>query len=98
MTCSSNGSAESGSASTHRGINNQVNTDVPTRTAARTAAISDLFAALEDLMIHYGTLPEAERRSNWSADADRITGEIARHLHAARHRISGADPATSARS
>ncbi|MCU1665043.1 MAG: hypothetical protein JWR58_5108 [Pseudonocardia sp.] len=49
-------------------------------------------------MIHYGTLPEAERQSYWSADADRITGEIARQLHAARHRISGADPATSARS
>jgi hypothetical protein len=75
-----------------------VSTDAPARTAARSAAIADLFAALEDLMIHYRTLPEAERPSHWSADADRITGEIARHLHAARHRISGADPATSARS
>jgi hypothetical protein len=95
---SSSGSVASASASARRGINNQVNTDVPTRTASRSAAISDLFAALDALMIHYGTLPEAERQSYWSADADRITGEIARQLHAARHRISGADPATSARS
>jgi hypothetical protein len=59
---------------------------------ARAAAIGDLFAALEDLMIRYGTLPEDERPARWSADAERITGEIARHLHGARHRIAAAGP------
>jgi hypothetical protein len=58
----------------------------------RSVAIQDLFAALEDLMIRYGTLPEAERRARWSTDAERITGEIARHLHGARHRIAVAGP------
>jgi hypothetical protein len=51
-----------------------------------------MFDALEGLIIHYGALPEDERAARWSADAERITGEIARHLHAARHRISGGDP------
>jgi hypothetical protein len=42
-------------------------------------------------------LPEGERSVRWSADVDRITGEIARHLHGARHRISVADPGMNAR-
>jgi hypothetical protein len=68
-----------------------------TRTAARSAAIANLFDALEGLMIHYGGLPEGERSVRWSADADRISGEIARHRHGAWHRISVADPAMNAR-
>jgi hypothetical protein len=67
-------------------------TTAPTRTGVRSAAVADLFGALEDLMIHYGTLPEDERAARWSADADRITGEIARHLHSARRRISAVHP------
>jgi hypothetical protein len=74
-----------------------VSTQATSRTAARSAAIADLFDALEGLMIHYAALPAGERSVRWSADADRITGEIARHLHGARHRISVADPAMNAR-
>jgi hypothetical protein len=69
-----------------------VSTEAPIRSAARAAAIADLFDALEGIMIHYGALPEHERAARWAADADRITGEVARHLHAARLRISGGDP------
>jgi hypothetical protein len=74
-----------------------MSTEASSRTAARAAAIADLFDALEALMIHYAALPEGERSVRWSADADRITGGIARHLHGARHRISVADPAMNAR-
>jgi len=38
-------------------------------------------------MIGYRLSPEAERVQRWSADAERITGEVARHLCAARTRI-----------
>jgi hypothetical protein len=48
-------------------------------------------------MIHYAALPSGERSVRWSADADRITGDIARHLRGARHRVSVADPAMNAR-
>lgn len=56
--------------------------------AARSAAIEDLFQALDRLMTTYQALPQIERTERWSADADRITGEIARHLHGARRRVS----------
>ncbi|GAA1289573.1 hypothetical protein GCM10009609_66130 [Pseudonocardia aurantiaca] len=71
--------------------------EAPTRTAARSAAIADLLDALEGLTIHYGALPAAECAARRSADADRITGEIARHLHTARRRISAADPGSDTR-
>ena len=74
-----------------------MSTQAPTRTAARSAAIADLLDALEGLMIHYGGLPEDEREARRSADADRITGEIARHLHTARRRLSPADPGSNSR-
>jgi len=39
-------------------------------------------------MISYQALPEAERARRWATDADRITGEVARHLTVARARVS----------
>ncbi len=55
---------------------------------SRSAAIGDLFSALEALMISYQALPEAERARQCATDADRITGEVAWYLNAARARIS----------
>ena len=55
---------------------------------ARSAAVGDLFSAIETLMITYQALPEVERNQQWSIDAERITGEIGRHLSVARVRLS----------
>jgi hypothetical protein len=55
---------------------------------ARSAAVADLLDALEDLTAAYRALPEAERVHRCSADADRITAEVARHLFAARGRLT----------
>lgn len=62
----------------------------PARSAsnARTAAVADLFDALEGLLISYHALSDEDRAQRWSGDADRITGEIARHLGTARTRLS----------
>jgi hypothetical protein len=42
------------------------------------------------LMSDYRSSPEGERVQRWSEDAERITGEVARHLAIARARISTA--------
>ncbi len=62
--------------------------DTGAKPDARSAAIAELFNALEALMVAYHALPEGHRREQWSADADRITGDVARHLSTARARIS----------
>ena len=54
----------------------------------RSAAIAELFNALESLMVAYHALPDGHRLEQWSVDADRITGDVARHLSTARARIS----------
>jgi hypothetical protein len=54
----------------------------------RTQVVADLFDALEGLLIAYHALPEQDRAQRWSGDADRITGLVARHLAAARTRLS----------
>jgi hypothetical protein len=54
---------------------------------ARHAAVAELFDALEALLILYKSVPEADRVEEWSAQAERITGELGRHLHAARSRL-----------
>jgi hypothetical protein len=59
-----------------------------TAATARHDAVAELFDALEALMFVYQSPSEAERVQCWSADAERITGEIARHLGAARTRIA----------
>jgi hypothetical protein len=60
----------------------------PHHPTSRYVAIAALFAALEELMSDYRSSPEAERVQRWSEDAERITGEVARHLAIARARIS----------
>jgi hypothetical protein len=65
-----------------------------TAATARSAAVADLFDALEGLLITYQALPSDERARRWSGDADRITGEVARQLGAARARLASTfDPA-----
>jgi len=62
----------------------------PARSAAnaRSAAVADLFDALEGLLIAYNALSDEDRAQRWSGDADRITGEVARHLGTARSRLA----------
>jgi hypothetical protein len=62
----------------------------PPHSTSRYAAIAALFAALEELTDDYRSLPDSEHVRRWSEDADRITGEVARHLAVARARISAA--------
>ncbi len=59
---------------------------------ARSSAVAELFDALEGLLIAYQALPAADRAQRWSGDADRITGEVARHLCAARTRLARTCP------
>jgi hypothetical protein len=54
----------------------------PTRTRAK--AINELFATLDDLMRTYRSVPDDELEDRLAADADLITGEIARRLAIAR--------------
>ena len=60
----------------------------PHHPTSRYVAIAALFEALEELMSDYRSSPEGERVQRWSEDAERITGEVARHLAIARARIS----------
>ncbi len=64
-----------------------------TPSPARAAAIAELFAALDDVLRFYRAVPEDEREERWAADADLITGEIARRLAVARACISRSSPA-----
>ena len=63
-----------------------------TSSPARAAAIAELFAALDDVLRHYRAVSEDEREERWAADADLITGEIARRLAVARACISRSSP------
>jgi hypothetical protein len=56
--------------------------------SSRSAAVGELFAALEGLMISYHALPSAERDERWASDAELITGAVALHLSTARTRIA----------
>jgi len=60
----------------------------PSHSPSRYAAVAALFTALEQLMHDYRSLPDSEHLTRWSEDAERITGEVARHLAVARARIS----------
>ena len=63
---------------------------------ARSSAVAELFDALEGLLIAYQALPDADRTQRWSGDADRITGEVARHLCTARARLARSYPRSDA--
>lgn len=54
----------------------------------RSAAVGDLLAALEGLLITYQALPDGERERRWNDDADLITGAVAMHLSTARGRLN----------
>jgi len=56
--------------------------------SGRSAAVGDLFAALEGLLIAYQALPDDQRETRWDAEADLITGAVALHLSTARGRIA----------
>ena len=64
--------------------------DVPVAQAenTRSAAIGELLDALQELSATYLDLPESERIARCTAEADRITAEVARHLFGARTRLS----------
>ncbi|MFE7203331.1 hypothetical protein ACFU8R_23985, partial [Pseudonocardia alni] len=59
---------------------------------ARAEAAAVLLQRLEDLVVAYAGVPEADRRERLEADADRITGEVARHLQAARSQVTPPRP------
>ena len=65
---------------------------MPSHSASRYTAVAALFAALQELMDDYRSLPDSEHLRRWSEDADRITGEVARHLAVARARLSPPPP------
>jgi hypothetical protein len=70
--------------------------DTSTLPSTRAAAIADLLSSLEVVLISCQVVPDADRGSAWDADADRITGEVARHLATARARLSPShDPYTA---
>jgi hypothetical protein len=64
----------------------------PTPTQTRAAAINELFAALNNLLHSYRSVPDDEREDRLAADADLITGEIARRLAIARATMSHTFP------
>ena len=55
-------------------------------------AVAELFAALDNVLRSYRAVPEDEREERWAADADLITGEIARRLAVARACLSHSSP------
>jgi hypothetical protein len=65
-----------------------VDTPHLTPSQARAAAITELSAALETLLGSYRSMPDDEREDRLAADADLITGEIARRLAVARAGMS----------
>ena len=70
------------------GTNEGMNRQPGRGESSRSAAVGELFAALEGLMISYQALPDGEREARWSADAELITGAVALHLSSARGRIA----------
>lgn len=69
-----------------------MDTSRTTPSQARAEAIAELFAALDRLLRSYRAIPEDERDERWAADADLITGEIARRLAVARACMSRSSP------
>jgi hypothetical protein len=61
--------------------------------AVRHEAVAELLAAMSELVTVYGSMADGDRVRCWSADAERITGEVARALGAARARLSSTFPA-----
>lgn len=53
----------------------------------RAAAAADLLDALQYLVLEYSAMTADERAAHLHDDADRITGQVARHLDIARQRL-----------
>ena len=64
--------------------------------AVRHEAIAELFGAMSALLATYSSMADGDRVRCWSADAERITGEVARALSTARTRLSSTIPAPTA--
>jgi hypothetical protein len=54
--------------------------------------VADLFDALEAMVVVYRSVPADDQGRLWSDDAERITGDVARHLSMARDRLSATIP------
>lgn len=54
----------------------------------RADAVATLLSQLEDLVVTYAGIGENERGQRLAEDADRITGEVAQALQAARRKIT----------
>ena len=68
-----------------------------TSSQARAVAIAELFAFLDSVLRSYRVIPQDEAvEERWAADADLITGEIARRLAVARACMSRTSPPRSA--
>jgi acetylglutamate kinase len=61
--------------------------------AVRHEAVAELLDAMSELLTVYGSIADGDRVRCWGADAERITGEVARALSAARTRLSSTIPA-----
>ena len=68
----------------------------PTSTQTRAAAIKELFVALDNLLRSYRSMPDDVREDSLAADADLITGEVARRLAITRAAMSHTLPHSSA--
>lgn len=73
----------------------RVTNPLPPASTTRHATVSDLFDALEAMVVVYRSVPLDSQPRRWSDDAERITGDVARHLRAARDRLSATIPTTS---
>lgn len=65
---------------------------VATGCSTRYHAVRELFESLDALLVVYRSMPEDGRTRRWNADAERVTGEVARLLCTARSQISGTVP------
>lgn len=61
-------------------------------TITRHAVIDDLFDAPEPMVVVYRSGLGDGQVQRWSDDAERITGDVARHLSVARDRLSATIP------
>ncbi|HEY2206151.1 MAG TPA: hypothetical protein VGH99_16880 [Pseudonocardia sp.] len=54
----------------------------------RVDVVDELLTRLQGLIAHHHALPSSERAARSARDAERITGEVARHLSTARARLA----------
>jgi hypothetical protein len=74
------------------GYDGRVTKPLLSGSTTRHAAVADLFDALEAMVVVYRSVPADDQARRWSDDAERITGDVARHLSTARDRLSATIP------